>query len=434
MQEQWDFAVVGGGIGGLAVAELLQRSGASVVLIEQHARLCSGASSEQQGWFHTGALYTALPTNFYCRTMVGNLDDLVDYYSAFPNMNLRVAKHVSTAATYGWFANKTNFYAYDHWKNVSFAWKLPWAVALTRARQRMSWFENLDSSRSLSPQVSVRSKPTKFVEHTVPLDVNLGATAFSLKSRDRAMDTALIAGDLLRAFIQAGGAVRCSTEVTTIARKAVHVRNATTGVEQSITARHIIVTAGKAVGQFGVKTKVMISPLLVAVPALADINFVRMSPHFDRTINHLVHSVDGVDYSVMGNAVYFPAAEATPEVIQQATDRMRRLADDVFGGLGNRRTELFFGYKTEIVSSSQMRNYLYHIVETDTHTVALPGKFTLCFSLAVNVCRRFGIDPVERVTLAPESSIAGMIEAPKHQSLARALIAQQASQPVPAFS
>ena len=49
----------GGGIAGLAIAELLQRSGASVVLIEKNKTLCSEASGEQQGWFSYGrSLYS----------------------------------------------------------------------------------------------------------------------------------------------------------------------------------------------------------------------------------------------------------------------------------------------------------------------------------------------------------------------------------------
>src|SRR5262245_42474199 len=121
-----DFAVVGAGIAGLAISELLQRSGASVVLIEKNKTICSEASAEQQGWFHTGALYSALPDQFSFRAMVGNLDDLIDYYRAFPNMNLRVDKHVSSASSDGWFSNRTNFYAYTSCKRVSWKWKIPW--------------------------------------------------------------------------------------------------------------------------------------------------------------------------------------------------------------------------------------------------------------------------------------------------------------------
>src|SRR5689334_3994809 len=149
----FDFAVVGGGIAGLAIAELLQRSGVSVGLFEKNHALCGEASAEQQGWFHTGALYAALPENFFCRTMVGNLDDLIDYYSGFPNMNLRIDKHISSTSQQGWFSNRTNFYAYTSLRGVQWHWKLPWAIALYRAKRRMSWFETLDASRSLSHQL-----------------------------------------------------------------------------------------------------------------------------------------------------------------------------------------------------------------------------------------------------------------------------------------
>lgn len=42
--------------------------------------------------------------------------------------------------------------------------------------------------------------------------------------------------------------------------------------------------------------------------------------------------------------------------------------------------------------------------------------FTLCFSLAVNVCRHFGIEPVERVELKDEE-VGHYIEQPMHSRL-----------------
>jgi hypothetical protein len=418
-----DFVVVGAGIAGLAVAELLQRSGASVVLLDRESRVCACASAEQQGWFHTGALYSALPTNFSVRTMVGNLDDLIDYYSSFANMNLRVTKHVSAASREGWFDNRTNFYAFEGWSKVGWAWKLPWVVALYRARRRMSWFENLDASRSLSRQAAARSRPTGFVEHPASLGLNLGPLAFALKSRDRAMDTRLIAADLLQAFIASKGDLRLETEVIEISRGVVTARSTRTGEVRRLSCRHIVVTTGKNAGAFGSDTKVLVSPLLVVAPALSDINFVRMSPHMDRTINHVVHRVDGVSYSVIGNAVYYPATHDTAEKRVAAGRRMIELAENVFGPFGDRGARVFFGFKTEIASSSRMRNYLYHIVQRDTYTLALPGKFTLCFSLAVNVCRHFGLDPIECV-IPGGADVSALVEQPTHRRLARELLAE----------
>lgn len=414
----FDFAVVGGGIAGLAIAELLQRSGVSVALFEKNQTLCGEASAEQQGWFHTGALYAALPENFFCRTMVGNLDDLVDYYSGFPNMNLRIDKHISSVSQHGWFSNRTNFYAYTALRGVQWHWKIPWAVALYRAKRRMSWFETLDASRSLSHQLGFGgSKPLRSVQHNSPLGVELDDVAFVLKSRDRAMDTTLIAEDLLRSFLSTGGTLLNQTKVLSIERGRLEARRGTSGQPVSYSARHIVLATGKESASFETKARVLISPLLVVAPALTDLNFVRMSPHMRDTINHVYHRQGELEYSVMGNAIYYDAQQWSEHLKQDVFGHMTRLARRVLGDFEDRRARLFFGSKTEVGGTRSMRNYLYKIIDRGDYTLALPGKFSLCFSLAANVCRHFGIEPVER--LRPSSKdVSPLVARPFHLRLA----------------
>ena len=419
-----DFAVVGAGIAGLAIAELLQRSGASVVLIEKNKTVCSEASAEQQGWFHTGALYSALPDQFSFRAMVGNLDDLIDYYRAFPNMNLRVDKHVSSASSEGWFSNRTNFYAYTSSKRVSWKWKIPWMLALHRAKRRMSWFENIDASRSLSRQMGKPSRPLKFVLHTQSLGVTLNDVAFVLKSRDRTMNTRLIIEDLLRSFLGHGGIVKTQATVRTIERGVI-TADVTSGESPTrIRARHIIVTTGKESATFSPNIRVVVSPLLVVYPALVDVNFIKMSPDMKDTINHIYHRFNGLDYSLIGNAVYHNPQESTGERREEIRRHMVAKAKRVFGDFDDRRAEIYFGSKTELTSSSFLRNYLYHIVDRGAYTLALPGKFSLCFSLAANVCRHFGIEPVERIRPLTEQDISHFIEDPFHHRLAKQISLQ----------
>ncbi len=428
-----DFAVVGGGIAGLAIAELLQRSGASTLLVEKNGRLCGEASAEQQGWFHTGALYAALPNPFFLRTMVGNLDDLVDYYSEFPGMNLRVEKHLSTTVRDGWFSNRTNFYAYTNLRGVSWSWKLPWTVALNRAKHRMSWYESLDASRSVSRQLGVRTKPTKFVMHASHLGVNLEHVAFVLKSRDRGLNAPWIISDLTRSLLASGGQLRLRTKVVGVEPGALLLEEGERGVRDRITARHIILAAGKECRDFDQSIRIFASPILVVQPALTDVNFVHMTPHMPRTLNHMFHRTDGLEYSVLGNATYFAAGQGIEPYRDQAWTHMTGMARRLFSGFDERRAGLYFGYKTEVTSSSNIRNYLYHILDRDGYTLALPGKFTLCFSLAVNVCRHFGIEPVERVRLAPIENVLGLIEEPRHLRIARE-IAENSSALLPLLS
>ncbi len=416
-----DFAIVGGGIAGLAIAEILQRSGASVVLLEKNKTLCSEASAEQQGWFHTGALYTALPNNFFCRTMVGNLDDLVDYYSGFSSMNLRVDKHISTTSRDGWFSNRTNFYVYTSTEGVGWKWKLPWAVALYRAKRRMSWFETLDASRSLSHQMGFGARPLQYVVHRSDLGVNLEHIAFALKSRDRAMNTQMIATDLIKSFLACGGVVKTQARVLSLEKGGVLAKLDAGETTTRILARHTILATGKDTGTFETNTRVFISPLLVVYPALSDINFVRMSPHMEQTINHICHRVNGLEYSLIGNAVYHDAQHSGEHVLQRVRANMLGMAKKVFGDFDEKRSDLFFGYKTEVSSSSFIRNYLYHIIDRGHYTLALPGKFSLCFSLAANVCRHFGIEPVKDVRLKDHESVEGLVEEPLHSRMAKSL-------------
>ena len=420
-EPKWDFAVVGGGIAGLAISELLQRSGASVVLVEKNKTLCSEASGEQQGWFHTGALYTALPDQFFFRAMVGNLDDLIDYYRGFPNMNLRIDKHVSSASCEGWFSNRTNFYAYTSCKGVSWKWKIPWAIALYRAKRRMSWFENLDASRSLSRQLGRAAKPLRFVLHTPSLGVHLDHVAFVLKSRDRAMNTRLIIEDLLRSFLGNGGVLKTQAKVREVEQGCVVADTNSGEPPAQIRARHIILTTGKDSTSFDPNIRVVMSPLLVVCPALADVNFIKMSPDMKDTINHIYHRYNGLDYSLIGNAVYHDPQDCTGDHRETARLQMLASAKKIFGNFDDRRAEVYFGSKTEVTSSSFLRNYLYQIVDRGRYTLALPGKFSLCFSLAANVCRHFGIEPVERVGVPSHQDIGQLIEDPLHHRIAKEL-------------
>lgn len=415
-----DFLVLGGGIAGLAIAELLQRSGASVVLLEKNETLCSEASSEQQGWFHTGALYAPLRRNIFCRNLLGNLDDLIDYYSAFPNMNLRVDKQIHTANREGWFSNRTNFYMYAHRQAVDWQWKLPWSIALHRAKRRMSRFEMLDPSKNLGYQMGVGSKPVKSIVHGPPAGVNFPNVAFTVNSRDRAMNTRLIAADLLKSYLSCGGIVKTNVVAKLLERnQAIAINSA----EEANTfhARHIILATGKSSHLFSDDIRVLARPLLVVSPALTDINFVSMSRHVEQTMSHIYHRYEGIDYSVIGNACYQDARKATPELMRRDTSRLFGLSRKVFPKLEQAPAAVFYGYKTQLTGSSAIRNCLYHIQDYENYTLALPGKFSLCFSLAVNVCRHFGIEPVSRTEMWRDIVVEQLIGIPRHFQIARRL-------------
>ena len=85
----YDWAVIGGGIAGISLSEILTREGHSVALLEKNSKLASSTSSEFHEWVHTGSLYTLLKDDMKTlKYILGSLDDLLEFYSSFNNMNL----------------------------------------------------------------------------------------------------------------------------------------------------------------------------------------------------------------------------------------------------------------------------------------------------------------------------------------------------------
>ena len=73
--KKYEWAVVGSGIAGISIAEILSREGHSVVLIEKNSKLASETTREFHEWLHTGSLYTLLPDRLKTlRYILGAID------------------------------------------------------------------------------------------------------------------------------------------------------------------------------------------------------------------------------------------------------------------------------------------------------------------------------------------------------------------------
>lgn len=62
-EQKYDWVIAGGGISGIAIAELLCRDGMSVLLLEKNRQLVSETSKVFHEWMHSGALYSLVPDN-----------------------------------------------------------------------------------------------------------------------------------------------------------------------------------------------------------------------------------------------------------------------------------------------------------------------------------------------------------------------------------
>ena len=87
--KKFKWIVVGGGISGIAISEILTRKNNEVLLIEKNQYLASETSKVFHEWLHTGSLYTLVPDRMLTtRYLLGAIDDLIEYYDFFQGMNL----------------------------------------------------------------------------------------------------------------------------------------------------------------------------------------------------------------------------------------------------------------------------------------------------------------------------------------------------------
>jgi glycine/D-amino acid oxidase-like deaminating enzyme len=414
VNEVYDYAVVGGGIAGLAAAEMLARNGHSVVLFEKNDKLCQEASASQHGWFHFGSLYCMFPQPQFLRTLVGGVEDLIDHYSTAPGMNMRVS---NSGDLYfderpgAWFRDEPIEYIVAARNNPDFdlrrfdgignylkkifflgTWEIAIKQFISRHRRfyKQDWRWRGDKSATvLIPGAGWGDYTRDVIEKPDNDRCTLDAdTHFQVKGFDRPMVVRSIIGDLIGSFLAYGGRLEISCEVTAIDPLAKGGKRLTT-TNGPHDAGHVVVAAGKWTSNVApdMKSKVVVSPLLVVYPAVNDRNFVRMTPFVDKSINHLHHRVGDRCYSLIGGG--YSADPNNPLEIDTAVSQLTDMAKKVFPAIADAEiTGTYMGFKTEISSKVGERNYQYIIRQVDeAMTAIVPGKFSLGFSLAVNLYR-----------------------------------------------
>ena len=129
--KKFDWIVVGGGIAGISIAEILTRQGHSVAIVEKNRKLASVATREFHEWVHTGSLYTLVKDQMKTlKYILGSLDDLLELYSSYKNMNLSPTEKglLINDQNNGWF-NKNYINFKYRLKNRKFLFNWMFSVA-----------------------------------------------------------------------------------------------------------------------------------------------------------------------------------------------------------------------------------------------------------------------------------------------------------------
>jgi len=375
---KYEWAVVGGGIAGIVLTEILAREGHSVVLIEQGDKLAGDTTGLFHEWIHTGCLYTLAPNHLHTlKFLLGAVDDLLEFYGAFERMNI-----VPTEAGLqledgpGWFAPN-----YIHFKYRLRRANLPWLMVMSRSIYLIELIKDHDWLRrragklydvSIVDQLRAAISRVRDITSTRERFLDVETSDFTTNSR-------LLLRDLVATALHNHAELSLANPVLRIenrdSHKAVVTENGTIMVDR------VAICTGKNIPQFmNVKIKTTFAPIAV-VKGLhpSTESFVELDYVTKNCIN-LLTKEDGVG---MIGGISVGDEEKAAKYLQYVIEQHKKRTP------GIEVVGTYTGLKNEITFRNKDRNYLYHIVPTEPGIWAVvPGKFTLGFSLAVEFYRR----------------------------------------------
>jgi len=372
----FDWIIVGGGIAGISLSEILTREGHSVALIEKKNKLASVTTREFHEWFHTGSLYTLLKDDMKTlKYVLGSLDDLLEFYSSFPKMNLQPTDKglKITDDDKGWFSpNYINFkYRLKSRKLI-----LPWLFAIARSialidgirkhdwlRRRAGILESVTTEyyfSILKNLLKIAASSNKFYK--------IETTDFTTNSRD-----------LLKDMIATAG--KNGLEIFT-KNELLEIKNSNNNIiancsNDNFQAKNMVVCLGDEIEKFSdLKINKSYAPIAVVKNIKADTkSFVELDCFKKNCINIVTK---GKSFGLIGGISLSKKVE-----VQKYFDFMINEHKKLNPGI--EILEKYIGVKNEIFQKKENRNYLFHINPSRKYKnvwSVIPGKFTLVFSMA----------------------------------------------------
>ncbi len=370
---EYDWVVVGSGSAGIAVAEILSRAGLSVLMLEKNDTLASETSKIFHEWLHTGTLYTLLPDRLRTtRYLLGAIDDLLEYYSGNPRMNLAPSDDGLEVKGPGWFNNDRIVYRYR-----MRPWNPVWGLAVARARWLIGEIQSHDWLRRRAGSIhdGIRfNLPGMLPQYPRKL------SGFEeVVSPDVTINSRVLLSDLLATFVAAGGTVRTGVHVDRIQDQGGVVVTKTT--QGTFRSRKVAICCADGLSAFmPAKLKISSAPMFVAEGFPQDKpSFVELDYYVKRCIN-LINKGGGIG---LAGGISVPHQNEVGAYLEYCIREHRRRNPSI-KVLGT-----YVGLKKELVGRGQNRNYLYHIHDLSPNVSGIVlGKFTLMFSLAPELFRR----------------------------------------------
>ncbi len=369
--------VIGSGIAGLSISEILSRNGWKVVLLESQDKIGGEASLATQKWYHTGWLYASLPNP---SAMLGCYKALNLYRKVYGNIIPSRDLNISNAnglvyypkSDSGWFIDeKIQYYFALSTFEMSLPLKLFWPSYLRLRTFKRLRKLNYDTSSIENVDLSVKQ-----LLNTWEKSDNGFKRYEVVSSTDAKIDT----DKVMRSLVQI---LSGDTEIITKACFALSELNGRSTIKIDKTVHKpdlIVIASGKTlpdhlrdIGAYKAADmiKSIKSPILVLEEELPYPDFIRFTPKINHTINHIKYTIPNHGrVSTVGSYYSFPV-DASPDITIPIEEMCKLLdiSSDVIVGS-------YYGIKTEFTGNLDRRYN--HAIEKVNHNTyfALAGKFS----------------------------------------------------------
>lgn len=382
----YDWIVIGGGVSGIAVAEILCRENQSVLLIEKNNLLASETSKQFHEWVHSGALYTLLPDNLLTlRYLLGATDDLLQFYGSFSRMNLIPSENGVEVTDNGWFNSE-----YIDFKYRIRKFNPIWMGLVSRSNSiidligKHDWLRRKAGSEYGRNQMQIDF----WIKH-IWEQLRTSEKFHTITSPDITMNSRILLQDLISASRAKGLEIILGQKVLNIDESTSRVKVTTTDGEYH--SRNIVICSPDVIAnKYKLPIKIGFAPMAIVENVPEDeVSFVELDYHVKTCIN-LLKKDNGIGQA--GGITVNTESEIEPYLEYVIAEHKKR-------NPAIKVIDTYVGIKKELVSKGQDRNYLYHINQNSDRIWSIVlGKFTLAFSMAPEFHRRvFNKNPTRHV-------------------------------------
>ncbi len=375
-EDKYDWIVVGGGVSGIAVSEILCRGGDSVLLIEKNEKLASETSKVFHEWLHSGSLYSLAPDRLLTlRYLLGATDDLFEYYDTFPRMNLKPTESGTSIDGAGWFNDEHIEYRYKkHLFNPI------WSSLVSRSINIIDLLDQHDWLRRRAGSDYGNSK-VKFLHwfNNAFKQIKSPSDFYCKTSPDITMNSRKLITDILSAAVGKGLTILTGSPVTNIIEKNHSVFVESDG--STYQSKNVVICSPDVISKLlNIPIKTSYAPIAV-VENIPDNekSFVELDYNIKKCIN-LLKKGEGIGQA--GGVTMDRKEDVSSYLSYIISEHKKR-------NPGIQVVDTYVGLKKELVQKGENRNYLYHINQDSNRIWSIVlGKFSLAFSMAPEFYRR----------------------------------------------